>query len=172
MKKYYFLLTIFLLAKIGLAQINVTTYEQMPPEEVEPWVNKRMENIKKGLKETVEMPLAVRSLGWGCQCPMHYIGVGTTVKEGPWIAPVFPDDFTGAGDEGLAIVVTGYFSGQWITEDLRNANGEPAEWLYKMPEFIVTSWKFNDLDYQVAAPRIMATEKTKPQDKTKKKKSK
>lgn len=159
MKKTIIFFLLLLGFNITKAQIPVLTYERMEAGYVDKWLEERLANIKKNLRETVEMPMVVRSTGWGCRCPMHYIGVGTTVQEGPWIAPVYPDDFMEIPEEGMSFIVTGYFTGKWITEDLRGGDPDHTEWLYKKPEFIITSWKLNDLDYSANAPRVLKTEK-------------
>jgi hypothetical protein len=154
------LLFLFFGAHAG-AQDTTLTYEEMPGDSLVSWMKTRVENARRNIRETVEMPMVVRSTGWGCQCPLHYIGISPLVGDGPWIAPKAPKGFPVSNSQGSSLVVTGYFTGKWITEDLRNKDGEPAEWLYKMPEFKVLTWKKNELDYQVPIPHVVKTVSTK-----------
>jgi hypothetical protein len=119
------------------------------------WLNLRVENARKGLKETVEMPLVVRSTGWGCMCPDHYIGVSPLTQEGPWISPIVPEKFPVSDSMGYSLVVKGFFTGKMKKIDLRNEAGEPADWLYTVPLFKITSWKNNSEEYSVDAPKVI-----------------
>jgi hypothetical protein len=119
------------------------------------WLKQRVENATKGIKENVEMPFVVRSTGWGCKCPDSYIGVSPRLGDGPWVWPIKPKKFPEVDSVGHSLIVQGYFTGKWVEQDLRLENGEPAEWLYKMPEFKITAWRENKLDYDVPAPFIL-----------------
>ena len=101
------------------------------------------------------MPFVVRSLGWGCMCPDYYIGVSPNTQEGPWISVIAPDDFPVSDTKGYSLIVTGVFTGDSVEEDFRNEDGEPEEWLYKMPEFKIHNWKENRMDYDVPAPKVI-----------------
>lgn len=124
-------------------------------DSVKIWMDERVKNAEAGKTEKVQVPMVIRGMGWGCLCPMHYIGISPSMADGPWISPIFPKKTPKYDDKGLSLIVTGYFTGKWITEDLRNADGEPEEWLYKMPEFKVLSWKLNKQDYDAPAPFVI-----------------
>jgi hypothetical protein len=135
-------------------EAQTKTYFDMA-DSVKIWMDKRVENAVNGIKEKVEMPFVVRSTGWGCRCPDSYIGVSPSVGDGPWVSPVKPKKFPSVDSVGHSLIVQGYFTGKWVTEDLRNEDGEPEEWLYKMPEFKITAWRKNKLEYDVPAPFIL-----------------
>jgi len=122
-------------------------------------MDQRVENAKKGIKEKVKMPMVVRSMGWGCECPAHYIGVSAGTNDGPWISAVTPKKFPTMDESGHSLVVVGYFTGKVIEQDMRNADGEPEEWLYKTPEFQVLSWEENKKDYEVDVPKVIGNYK-------------
>lgn len=126
---------------------------------VNTWLAQRVENAKNGIKEKVEMPFVVRSTGWGCLCPDSYIGVSPSVGDGPWVWPIKPKKFPTVDSVGYSLIVQGYFTGKIVEQDLRNEDGEPAEWLYKMPEFKITAWRKNKLEYDVPAPFILKKNK-------------
>ena len=121
------------------------------------WLEKRIQNAQNDKNEIIKMPFVVRTLGWGCRCPEHYIGVSTNTHEGPWIAPVAPDNFPKPDTIGYSLIVTGYFTGKIIELDLRNHNGEPDEWLYKIPEFKISDWELNTAGYGVHPPKKIET---------------
>ena len=123
------------------------------------WIEKRVENAKNGKKEFVEMPFVVRSFGWGCECPEHYIGISPYTQEGPWISPLAPKNFPKIDTAGYSLIVKGYFTGKMIEEDLRDSEGMPEEWLYKMPEFKIKSWQINEEGYNAGPPKIISTKK-------------
>jgi hypothetical protein len=124
-------------------------------DSVQAWVDARVERAAAGQAEQVEMPLCVRSLGWGCQCPDAYIGASPSTQEGPWIWVEARRRFPKVNATGHSLIVTGSFTGQWKTQDLRNADGEPEEWLYTMPVFKVTSWRKNPSYDQTPAPKVL-----------------
>ncbi len=130
------------------------TYEDVA-DSVQYWMEERVANATEGIHEVVEMPFVVRSLGWGCLCPDHYIGVSPFTQEGPFIHPVSPANFPVSDRDGHSLVVTGFFTGKWVEEDYRDENGEPEEWLYKLPEFKILSWRRNEMDYEIFPPRII-----------------
>lgn len=119
------------------------------------WVKTRLDNAKNGKKEIIQSPFAVRSIGWGCKCPDYYLGESTTVAEGPWVLPVYPQKLPKKNKEGHALLVKGYFTGRVINIDLRNENKEPKEWLYKVPEFKIISWQYNKEEWQGLIPKIV-----------------
>lgn len=106
------------------------------------WLKARIANAKAGRREIVRVPLVARSMGWGCRCPAHYLGLdpyGDVLGLG-WVAP---DPEPGVSvsivhlSEGDVFLVEGWFTGKTVTEDLRNEDGEPAEWLYRLDELHV-----------------------------------
>lgn len=122
----------------------------------EVWLKERIENTQNGKVEMVSFPLAVRSLGWGCLCPVYYIGVNPNMAEGPWIYVHSNKKFPESTREGLSLTVEGFFTGKNIEVDLRNEDGEPEEWLYIVPEFEVTRFKKNKKGEASPAPRIIS----------------
>jgi hypothetical protein len=147
------LLAVFMLLVLNISGQNPTYFEFA--DSVQNWVDTRVANAKNDIKEKVEMPFVVRCTGWGCICPDHYIGVSSSTQEGPWIAPISPKKCPVVDRNGYSLIVTGYFTGKIIELDYRDKEGEPAEWLYKVPEFKILSWKENDLGYDVFAPRVI-----------------
>jgi hypothetical protein len=147
------ILATFLFSTSPIFAQNETYFDGI--DSLNSWMDQRMENAKKGIVEKVEMPFAVRTLGWGCMCPDSYIGVSPNVGEGPWVEPIAPNDFPTSDTLGYSLVVTGYFTGKIIEIDLRNEEGEPEEWLYKVPEFKVISWTENTKGYDIHPPRIL-----------------
>lgn len=131
-----------------------TTYDEFV-DSLQHWIDIRVTNAAEGIEEHVEMPFVVRSLGWGCMCPDHYLGVSPFVQEGPFIHPLVPDNFPVSDHDGHSLIVRGYFTGRHVDEDFRDENGEPEEWLYTLPEFKIESWEKNDQEYEVAAPFIL-----------------
>jgi|GEM_PF-2501336 len=147
------LITILVLIKVA-ASAQSQTYEEFG-DSIQNWLEQRISNANKGIKEKVEMPFAVRTLGWGCMCPDNYIGISPNVQEGPWIAPKAPKNFPVSDTIGYSLIVTGYFTGKWKEKDFRNKDGEPQEWLYKMPEFNIISWRENKLGYETPPPKVI-----------------
>lgn len=123
-------------------------------DSVQAWVDQRV-TAAAHRYEQVEMPLCVRSRAWGCKCPDSYIGASPDVQEGPWIWVKAPASFPKVDESGHSLIVTGHFTGEWKTQDLRNANGEPAEWLYRMPVFKVATWRANPSYEATPSPRLL-----------------
>ena len=92
----------------------------------------------RGQKELVRVPLVQRSLGWGCECPSHFLGENTDTGGGEWIriAPGSNVD-TKTTRHGWVKVAEGYFTGRRVKEDLRDKNKQPKEYLYHLWEFRV-----------------------------------
>ncbi len=135
--------------------LNAQVYEDCV-DTLQTWVDKRVENAKKGKKEVIEMPMVVRSTGWGCLCPTHYIGISPYTHEGPWIHIKASKKFPKMDQNGHSLIVTGYFTGKMVKEDFRDENGEPEEWLYTIPEFKIKSWRINSQSYEARPPRIIS----------------
>lgn len=151
------------IALLVLCTSGLTSFAQSPVYEdvvdsLQEWVNQRVNNASEGAREVIETPFVVRSTGWGCLCPEHYIGISPYVQDGPWMAALAPADFPVMDSIGHSLVVTGYFTGKYVEIDLRNENGEPEEWLYIVPEFQVLSWSPNEAQYEAAPPRVIRRE--------------
>ena len=152
MQKFKFLF-FFLLLSISFHSLNAQDIDYM--EDPHAWVDARIENAKKGKRELIESPFAVRSIAWGCRCPDYYLAESTNVAEGPWVQPVHPEKLPKKDEEGHSLMVKGYFTGKIIKIDLRYENKEPKEWLYKVPEFKIISWHYNKEDWQGLIPKIV-----------------
>lgn len=124
-------------------------------DSLDAWVQTRVEKADSGIKEMIEMPVAVRSTAWGCECPDYYIGVGTNVKEGPWIYPSGAVHLPPTSRTGVALWVKGYFTGKIITVDFHSSFPELNEMVYQVPEFVVVSFKMNRKGYDVPFPYIV-----------------
>jgi len=122
-----------------------STYYSDMEDSLSVWVDIRIENVKKS-KEKVIMPLAVRTIGWGCNCPNYYIGVNTNTQEGPWIEPKADKKFPHSDSVGYSLIVTGYFTGKWKVYDFRNKDGDGD--YYKIPQFKIISWEENKKEYE------------------------
>ena len=146
MKQFLLLLWLFPFIVAG------QTWEEAA-ESADTWLANEMEFPATMKPVTVEFPLVVRSTGRGCRCPEYYIGVGTTVKEGPFLRiKNVPKDFPVSDSTGHSLVVTGHFTGEYNTLDLRKSSGEPKEWIYQLPVFVIDHWKENKPGYDVPAP--------------------
>jgi hypothetical protein len=150
-KLFFFVLFICFEAPV-IAQNQ--TYEEIAGT-IPDWVETRVKNAQNGIKEKIEMPFVVRTLGWGCMCPDNYIGISPNVQDGPWIAPKAAKNFPVSDTIGYSLIVTGYFTGKYIVEDLRNKDKEPEDYLYKMPEFKILTWRENTLGYDSPPPKII-----------------
>ncbi len=127
----------------------------MAADSIQGWVDQRVENAKNGHREIIETPFVVRSFGWGCLCPDHYIGINPGMQEGPFLHVKAPKKFPVSSEFGHSLIVTGYFTGAYVEEDFRDEHGEPEEWLYTLPEFVVLEWRVNTLDYDAPSPKIL-----------------
>lgn len=147
-----------LLLALGLQAMCLTALSQTYTDfadSVQAWVDARVEAAKAGKPERVEMPVAVRCLGWGCVCPDVYLGESPGVQEGPWIWVVSKRRFPKVDRLGHSLIVTGRFTGEMHSQDLRNEDGEPEEWLYTLPVFRVERWRENKVIGEAAAPRVL-----------------
>lgn len=136
------------------ARLGAQTYTEFA-DSVQAWVDARVEAAKAGKSERVVMPVAVRSLGWGCACPDAYIGESPGVHEGPWIWVESKRRFPKVDRLGHSLIVTGSFTGEMKTQDLRNEEGEPEEWLYVMPVFRAEKWTPSKEIGEAAAPKVI-----------------
>ncbi len=137
------------------AQITYQQFADSLHGDYDDWVALRVENALNGVVEKIEMPLVVRTRAWGCRCPDNYIGVGVNVLEGPWIFPISEKKLPQPDETGYSLIVVGYFTGTWKELDLRKNDKEPAEWLYKVAEFKIISWKTNTKGEDAPAPNII-----------------
>lgn len=155
-----FLFILFLFCSVTSTKAQ-TTFDQFG-DSLQSWVDQRVHKARKNRTETVIMPLAVRSTGWGCMCPDYYIGVSPGTQEGPFLNIVCDDPTFPLSDSlGYSLIVHGYFDGTIVIQDYRDETGEPEGWLYKTPQFVVTSWEMNTLDYTVSAPVITGRKKNR-----------
>lgn len=121
-------------------------------ETISDWENERVENARNGITETVQMPLAFRCYGWGCDCPMYYIGVSPCMQEGPFIDPKIIDGMpTESNSMGYSYIVTGYFTGEITQYEFA-----PEE-SYSQSVFIIQSFKINEEGENTLAPKILDT---------------
>jgi hypothetical protein len=121
---------------------------------IEQWLEQQIARAKEGKAETVEIPLVVRSTGWGCRCPEHYMGSNAFTQDGPWIAPV-GKSLPAPDENGYLFVAKGKFTGNLVEIDLREENGEPEEWLCKAWEFRVTKVKKLKAGVEMPAPKVL-----------------
>jgi len=125
-------------------------------DSLQSWLNKRVENAQKGIKEKTEMPFVVRCKGWGCICPTYFIGISPLVAEGPWIYPITPRKFPVSDSLGYSLIVRGYFTGKIKKLDLRSdKKNDPPEWIFDLPQFKISSWEVNKEGYNVDAPKVI-----------------
>ncbi len=141
-----------LMAMPGLA--SAQTYLEFG-DSVQIWLDERLAQAHAHHRERVQMPLSVRSAAWGCKCPDSYIGESPNTQEGPWIFVLAPAGFPKVDSAGHALIVEGYFTGKFKTQDLRNPDGNPAEWLYRIPRFRVKSWRDNPSYGEALPPRVL-----------------
>src|SRR5690606_30518088 len=83
------------------------------------WTAERQRRAKKGDTEIVQMPVSFRELGWGCPCPMTFIGLDTATHEGqPWLDLSFADTLEAPGEDFVdrIMVVQGFFTGERTVE--------------------------------------------------------
>jgi len=135
-----------ILTIVCLFSLNLV-FGQSDSDSLQKWVDLRVENAKLGKNEKVKMVMAVRTLGWGCRCPDHFIGISPNTQEGPFISPVLPNNLPLSDTIGYSLIVEGYFTGKIIDLDLRSSEDEPEEWFYHLPEFTITKWKMNKKGY-------------------------
>jgi hypothetical protein len=140
----------FLIAVILISHTNLNGQKDFTPspDSLEQWVSARIENAALGQSEKVELLIVVRSNGWGTRCPEQYIGVSTSTQEGPFIQIISPENFPVSDSIGYSLIVEGYFTGKRVQVDLRLNEEEPDEWVYLIPEFKITKWKYNKKGYE------------------------
>jgi hypothetical protein len=76
------------------------------------WVVARVKAARAGSADLVEIPLAVASLGWGCVCPPHYVGIDANTAGVAWLDVI--DEGAGIPPQsraGHVLLVSGYFNG-------------------------------------------------------------
>lgn len=112
------------------------------------WVKARKED-----KRLVQLPLVVRSGGWGCDCPETYIGVHTNYNEGfPWLKIITKADFPKMNEKGHSLIAKGNFTGNILEE-----KSNPDEETYTLYEFEVISWEENTKGEDVNKPMIVSS---------------
>jgi hypothetical protein len=78
------------------------------------WVQARHANARASRPELVRIPLHRHGPGWGCTCPLHYVGVTENADDStPFIEPSFESPATGFDPHGQpeTRIVEGYFTG-------------------------------------------------------------
>lgn len=106
------------------------------------WLAERLRNARAGQRELVRLPIAIRSVGWGCPCPKAYIGQdpnGDIFSLG-WLqieALDGTDLETTGGEAGAALVAEGWFTGGTVKEDLRSSPDEPDDFIYTLDKIVV-----------------------------------
>lgn len=122
------------------------------------WLRRRIANAKKGVRETVELPLARASAGWGCTCPDFYVGTdpNSSGDDDGWLEPTAASakHLPRATRGGYVEVVDGYFTGKTTTSD-GDLPGHP----YHPAVFVVTRavHAYRDDHASDAQLRILAT---------------
>ena len=151
MKQLIVLLLAFFSSQILIAQ---STFDEFG-DSTRTWLEERVSNAQQFIHEHVEVPFVVRSTGWGCMCPDYFIGINPGMQEGPFIGAVPSTGFPTVDSTGASLIVVGYFTGKIVDIDLRNEDLEPEEWLYHVPEFMIISWRKNELGYDAIAPHVV-----------------
>jgi hypothetical protein len=117
------------------------------------WIAARAAAARKGAPELVRIPIAFRSLGWGCKCPDAYLGTDTNSHSGGgWLKVSAAKGLTlpSVGRQGLVIVAEGTFTGKQVKEDLRDGKDGPKEWIYQLWEFeALRTRSYRDADAKV-----------------------
>ena len=115
----------------------------------EAWIAKRLKRAGQGKAELVRIPIAYRSMGWGCPCPDVYIGTGTDAAEGPWISlSKTSKGSPGAYNErwGTVVIAEGRFTGKRLIIDLRDGPDGPEEYRYEALEF--EAWRMHRFNHK------------------------
>ncbi len=123
------------------------------------WIAARAAAAKKGEPDLVRIPIAFRSMGWGCQCPNAFLGdnVGSHNGGDTWLSVLAAkgQKLPTVGREGLMVVAEGTFTGKRVKEDLRDGKDGPKEWIYQLWEFEVLrtrSYRESDAKVQIVLP--------------------
>ncbi len=125
--------------------------------ESEDWIAARIAASKRGEREILQIPIVTRSFGWGSMAPRHYLGESPdTFGPGPWLAPSGAELPSVSDESGGVALVEGYFTGTTTKEDLRNADGEPEEWLYTLHDFeVIAARPLKDSDDDLMLHRLL-----------------
>ena len=105
---------------------SVVLTEDISDNRVKKWIARRKKNAETGKPELVRIPMAHRSMGWGCSCPFFLIGNDTSQEGAAWLEVQqgphsrLPSD---VGRDGYVRVVEGYFTGK-DTLDKVESEGE------------------------------------------------
>jgi hypothetical protein len=91
------------------------------------WLKARVKKAKEGEKELVRLPLAYQSEGWGCDCPLNYIGTSPdeASDEHSWLKPIYEEGTKepAYAFRGWVMVAEGYFTGN---SEKYKGGGDPA----------------------------------------------
>ena len=87
------------------------------------------------------MPLVVRSWGWGCDCPLYYMGDSPLSTTGFWVSPIIPSTgaFPHSDSLGHVLWVRGFFTGKTVKEEYYDDSEDST--FYKCRVFKIKSWK-------------------------------
>ena len=102
----------------------------------EAWQAERLSRAKTGQPEWVRLPLAFRSMGWGCPCPMVFVGTNTSMfTMGPWLSLTYVDGVVppSPGPAGEVVVAEGRFLGKTERLDLQPEGEDIPELLWAPP---------------------------------------
>ena len=113
------------------------------------WLDTRVKNVQKGIKEQVEMPFVVISTGWGCTCPDYYMSTEALVGTGLYLSPITPKGFPVSDSLGYSLIVKGYFTGK----NKKFIGDDSIIWL--VPQFKITSWENNEAGDNADAPTVI-----------------
>ena len=134
------LLTFILVNSYTLFSQTVVIFDSFD-DSTPKWFNQRVTNAKKGKKEIVEMPLAVRSWGWGANCPLYFMSDSPFSNYGFWVDPVIPKTGLPTSDStGHLLWVKGLFTGKMVNEYYYTGDYTDST-LYNYPVFKIISWK-------------------------------
>jgi hypothetical protein len=146
MKKIIFVF--LLITGVANSLIAQSTFAQFS-DSTQTWLDARVKNAKKGIREIVVMPFVVHSTGWGCTCPDYYIGTDVFSTSGLFVSAITPDAFPAVDSVGHSLIVKGYFTGK-----MDKIPGDDTI-IYHVPFFKIISWKENKDGEDVGAPRVI-----------------
>jgi len=108
------------------------------------WTEARLAAARSGTAEAVQLPLAFRSMGWGCPCPTVYMGTMLDLHTGgAWLSLTYEEGLTPPSPPttGLVVVAEGHFTGKPQVLDKQPAGESVPELIYNLEGFKVTSWR-------------------------------
>jgi hypothetical protein len=81
-------------------------------EEITAWGRARVANAKAKVPELVRLPLHMHGPGWGCSCPLFYVGTMDLADDGfIWVDPDY-DPTAAAVSARETRIAEGYFTGE------------------------------------------------------------